>query len=735
MEFTFAELLRSYRERASLAQAELAASLHIHRNTLSGWERGQHRPQEPEQVLRLAEELALSPTETDQLFRAAGLPPARGSPTLSPVRHQLRPPIADFVGRGAEIDQLVEALQAAVAQGRGAAIGLVQGMGGCGKTELAYLAAHRLITTFPHAQIVVPLRGTSAEPLSPEQALRMVIYAFTPNARLPDDLSALQAYYQTVLYGQRVLILADDASGAAQVRPLIPPVGSALLITSRMRFTLPGLIAVALEPLPQADAITLLRHICDRLTETDAQTIARTCGQLPLALRISGGILHTLPALAVATYIQRLVDAQQRLRQLRDPDDQTLDVTTSLGLSYAQLDAATQQLFRQLGALVADFAIDMARAVAAMPAEGDVEEMLYDLMRRNLIIYDVKSDRWRLHDLVRDLARRQLEMRGEADAAQWRYAHAAVQLAQAARTEYQAGGASVLAALTHFDAERAHIDAAWRWAMARAQTPAGDQLLLTLAVATAVISDLRYDLRRERLPQLESARVAARRLGDQRGEVSMCNTLGTAYCDLGEAGQAIPCFVQALTIAQALGDQRSELYARGNLGVAYIQEGSPRQAIEQLEQVCTIARARADQRSEGIALAELADAYIAIGEAEQAVDVCRHSLVIAQALGQRRLEGHALGALGRAYAALGQAARANATFAQALDIHRATGDQWSEAVCNWHYGLALVQQGDYARALPLLRAGVAYEQAIGHAQAAGHAALLARLEREGEALG
>ena len=35
MDFTFAELLRSYRERASLAQTELAAALHIHRNTLS----------------------------------------------------------------------------------------------------------------------------------------------------------------------------------------------------------------------------------------------------------------------------------------------------------------------------------------------------------------------------------------------------------------------------------------------------------------------------------------------------------------------------------------------------------------------------------------------------------------------------------------------------------------------------------------------------------------------------
>ena len=77
MEFTFAELLRSYRERSTLSQADLAAALNIHRNTLSGWECGQHRLQDSEQVLRLAEELALSPAETDQLLRAAGLPRPR----------------------------------------------------------------------------------------------------------------------------------------------------------------------------------------------------------------------------------------------------------------------------------------------------------------------------------------------------------------------------------------------------------------------------------------------------------------------------------------------------------------------------------------------------------------------------------------------------------------------------------------------------------------------------------
>src|SRR6185295_11497684 len=158
MLFTFAELLRSYRERASLDRADLATALGVHRNTIGLWERGEYRPRYRELVLRLAEELALSSAETDQLLRTADFPPANGTPDPLSARHQLRPPIADFVGRASATEHLVATLRTALAQG-GALIGGVQGMGGIGKTELAVLVANQLIDSFPDAQIMLNLRG------------------------------------------------------------------------------------------------------------------------------------------------------------------------------------------------------------------------------------------------------------------------------------------------------------------------------------------------------------------------------------------------------------------------------------------------------------------------------------------------------------------------------------------------------------------------------------------------
>src|SRR5689334_7614038 len=70
----------------------------------------------------------------------------------APALHQLRAPAGDFVGRAAEIAQMVQALSAGAA-----AIGCVRGMAGVGKTELAYTAAQRLGAAFPDAQLLVDL--------------------------------------------------------------------------------------------------------------------------------------------------------------------------------------------------------------------------------------------------------------------------------------------------------------------------------------------------------------------------------------------------------------------------------------------------------------------------------------------------------------------------------------------------------------------------------------------------
>jgi tetratricopeptide (TPR) repeat protein len=487
--------------------------------------------------------------------------------------------------------------------------------------------------------------------------------------------------------------------------------------------------SIDLDELGAGEAVALLCSICPRLNMEDAQALAQACGHLPLALRISGSILHNDPALSVTSYLARLADSRQRLSQLRDPDDPQLDVEASLALSYIQLDAATQQVFRQLGIFVTDFTSSLAQAVIEAVEGVDIETTLRLLLRRNLIMYDGERDRWRLHDLLRDLARRELESTSAWEPTMWHYARAAIAIAAQTQDQYLAGDEKTLLMHSQFDTERAHIDAARRWAQQVAETPDGDQLLIDAALASRYIEALRYDPRYEIIPLWERVRTATQRMGDHRNEGIALNNLGSAYYGLGELLKAISYYEQALPIARELGDRRGEGAILGNLGIAYYSLGKPLKAISYYKQRLTIACERDDRYGECYALTNLGNAYTELGDTRHAIDACEKASIITQAIGNRQMEGYALSYLARARAIQGDAAQASITYTQAVTLLQDVGDHWGEAECNWLFGVALVQEGERDQALPLLRAAVAYQQEIGHAKAAEHAALVARLER------
>jgi hypothetical protein len=171
------------------------------------------------------------------------------------------------------------------------------GMGGLGKTTLAVHVAHRLTDHYPDGQIVVDMAGTSTAPLSPAQGMARIIRAFEPLMQLPEGVTELQPVYLSVLRGKRVLLILDNALDGDQVAPLAPPENCALIVTSRRKIAVTGLVRVDLDLLAPEEATGLLHSIMGdgRATAAELSRIAELCGLLPLALRIASMFLAASP--------------------------------------------------------------------------------------------------------------------------------------------------------------------------------------------------------------------------------------------------------------------------------------------------------------------------------------------------------------------------------------------------------------------------------------------------------
>jgi tetratricopeptide (TPR) repeat protein len=631
-----------------------------------------------------------------------------------PTLHQLRAPVGDFVGREKEIEELLATLRG----GKSAAISGISGMGGIGKTELSLYVSERLRDAYPDAQLVLDMRGTDERPRDPADALASCIRAFLGlEQRLPDDAEELTRLYRSVLEGKRALILLDNAYDSAQVRPLLPPAGSALLVTSRETIPIPGMKRVTLEQLRPAEARELLTGIAPRVAPDVADRICYLCGYLPLAVRAAASLLDITPDLDPDDYAAQLADERTRLERIGVDPTIGIDVEASIGLSYQRLPPDAARVFRLLAVFPTTF--DAAAEEAVCEDAG--HKHLSELLRRNLVIFNTDTRRYRLHDLARLFADSRPT---DAERNTGRMRHAEHYLSVLAECDelYFQGGEAIKDGLARFDAERRNVEAGQEWACRHSgEDETAARLCNQYPDAGAYVLDLRQHPRDERIVWLEAALAAARQLNDRAAEGVHLGNLGLAYADLGETRRAVEFQEQRLIIAREIGDRRGEGQALGNLGLAYADLGETRRAVEFYEQCLNIAREIGDRRGEGYALNNLGIAYKDLGEVRRAIEFYEQKLVITREIGDRRAEGSALGNLGVAYANLGETQRAIEFYEQALAIDREIGDRRGEGQDLGNLGIAYAQLGETRRAIEFYEQRLVIAREIGDRRGEGNA--------------
>ncbi len=636
------------------------------------------------------------------------------NPTIIPK--QIPPPPRDFKGREDEIRDILSNFE------KGATITGLRGMGGVGKTALALELAEKIKNQFPDGQIFIEMRGTSKNPdlpsLTPDETMAHVIRAFNLADKLPENSNELCGLYHSILDGKRVLLLLDNAANGEQVEPLIPPKGCSVLITSRIKFTLPGLAEKDLDTLQPEKARELLLEIAPRIGNRAAE-LAKLCGYLPLALRNAGKALSEKKDLGISEYEERLRGKRERLELVK----------ASFSLSYDLLSPGRKKQWCRLSVFPEGFDRSAATAILKM-APGPSAEALSDLVRWSLVDFvpsaGFENGRYKLHDLARLFAESCLKQDELADARKKHSQHYSKILSQAENL-YKKGGADLFSGLELFDREWDNIKVGQAWVkniirsyrkLSKSNLKFATQLAGSYAGDGMNILDLRLHPR-EIIGWIETGLNATRINGDQSNEGVHLGNIGNACVHLGETRKAIDYYNQQLKITQKTRNRRSEGISLGNLGSAYSNLGDLRKSIDYYDQALAIAREIGDRRGEGVRLGNLGSTYLALCDVRKAIGYHEQSLKISLEIGDRRGEGSDLGCLGLAYAVLGETRKAIEYCEHGLAIAREIGDKRNQAIHLGNLGLAYADLGETRKAIKHYEQALKISREIGDKQNEG----------------
>ncbi|HEX5115459.1 MAG TPA: BTAD domain-containing putative transcriptional regulator [Pseudonocardiaceae bacterium] len=710
---------------------------------------------EPGEELRRMEALILSDDAELQVAE-----PVRA--TLAPVR-QLPTDTADFVGRDELIDEVSGLLNTTLDARPGTAVPVVvaSGLGGVGKSALVVHVAHMVAgRCFADGQLYANLSGPSTRPRRPGEVLSRFLQSFgVRGGSLPDDDVERAELYRSLLADRHVLVVLEDASSEAQVRPLLPGSPScAVLITSRHRLTgLAGAHHIDVSAFGEDQAADLLAKIIGpaRVSAERDQVgeLTRLVDGLPLALRIIGSRLSSRPHWTLKHMTRLLADESGRLDELAHRD---LGVRTTISLTYNGLLPQEQLLLRSLCDFDADSIPGWVAAAALDVDQTDAMRLLDNLTDANLVRV-VADDpgapiRYRVHDLVRIFAAEQAAA-DPADlrsAAQARICGGWLWLAEQAHERLYGGQFTVmhgsaarwesdplLAELTDplqwLDAERANLLAAVRNSAAAGL----DELSWDLAMTLVTLFEARSYVGEWEETHLE-ALAAARRAGNRRAEAAMLCSLGSLYLTRGQTGKAQAVLIPALRAFIELDDAGGRALAARNIATMHHRKGEFRQAQQRYRQALADFRLLGDHIGEAHVLVNLAGIDLDLERVDTAVTQLEEALRLSGLAGHRRTEAQAMYRMGEALVARGELRAAGETLRGALAMVRDDGDRMGQMHVLRGLGRMHLALGQLANAEYCAREAMALAREVGDRQTADQirselATVLARLGGSGGA--
>jgi DNA-binding CsgD family transcriptional regulator len=437
-----------------------------------------------------------------------------------------------------------------------------------------------------------------------------------------------------------------------------------LLATSREPLRTEGEWVYRVGGLSEVDSIHLFGERAQRanaefaLDEPMTATVAEICRRLdgmPLALELAAALVGSMTA---ADILERL--SENLLVAGRSAVSRHRSIRAAVEWSEALLSDRERILFARLGVFVGSFDLEAAEAVVSDPAvpHAEVVQLLRGLVERSLVQFE-RADgrgRYRLLEIVRELALLRLQDAGELDNA--RHAHAGyfadVMLRNFSRIFDDEPASLVVPGLL---AELGNLRAALEHSRAaRSQTFA------------RLVSGMYPVWQMVRLEEARTwlDRALAEGSPDPDTRYWLLWSVGLVAIAQGDMAAARAASHEALELCEARSDLREMSRITANLAALARITDDNETSLRLARQAVELARAT-DQpgrrRVLAVGLHYLAAALLATGELEAGLAAASESVAIADEIGEARLRRLTRGSLA-------EALRRRGDLEDALSLHR-----------------------------------------------------------------
>jgi len=320
-----------------------------------------------------------------------------------PKPNRVWSPTKFFVERDEEINTVVSLLAAEQGNHISGRKCIIYGSSGIGKTELCRVAAQKLRSEYPDAQIYIRVDDNDPGHVALFKIIETIIHIFEPERPVLDDLSTMTDQYVSALSGKRALIILDGLQSGEFLDLLTRPTLCGLLITTNQKLESLSRETVNLNELSQKAAEEVLTRICPRLDARVAD-LAKICQNIPANLCLMAGYANYETAIKIDDLVSPF-----RKRTKGEVEQSSNRTEGIVSFVLNRMTTIQRDFFLRLSILSSGFDLALAKEAYSADSNEDVsldmiQAHLHNFIKMNLLTYNQELDYYWMPSAVQNYA-------------------------------------------------------------------------------------------------------------------------------------------------------------------------------------------------------------------------------------------------------------------------------------------------------------------------------------------